>query len=127
MALEIAGQPGFTGHGLRVIDFQRDFVGATPQEIYRDLFEIEDRDVRFQELYARLPELPELRRKLESAKAEKSQDRATINRLEEEIDLIERTKKEQETKLDSEALEEENSQLAGERDALHKRDGSEVA
>jgi hypothetical protein len=114
---------------LKVVDFQRDFVGATSQDIYRNLFEIEDLDVTFQELYARLPELPGLRKELELslAKEKTFRDSARINRLEETIGLIERTKKKEETKWDYEVLERENEQLRRQLDELRKRDGSGAA
>jgi hypothetical protein len=96
---------------LKIVDFQRDFVGATPQEIYQDVFEIEDRDVRFLELLAELPRLPDLIQELRSAKAEKSPDPGRIGSLEETIGSIKRTKTEHETKLSYEVLERENAQL----------------
>jgi energy-coupling factor transporter ATP-binding protein EcfA2 len=106
---------------LKIVDYQRDFVGASPQDIYQDVFEIEDRDVRFLELQANLPRLHDLNQELRLAKAEKSQNPTLIGSLEETINSIERTRKEQETKLAYEALERENAQLRRQLDALRNQ------
>jgi ABC-type multidrug transport system ATPase subunit len=102
----------------KIIDFQRDFIGATPEEIYRQVFEIEERDVRFLELQAQLPQLPELIRDLESKKKQPSAD---VSDLEETIEAIKRTKEEQKTKLAYEALHQENEQLRRQLEAVQRK------
>ena len=106
------------GSNFAIIDFQRDFIGATPEEIYRQVFEIDDRDVRFLELQAQLPQLPDLIRELE---VKKNQPNADVSELEETIELIKRTKQEQKTKLTYEALQEENEQLRHQLEAAERK------
>jgi predicted ATPase len=127
--------------GLRIVDLQRDFVGATAQDIYRDVFEIEDQDPEFLGFQAELPRLPEHIQELQLLKAKQSTDPADIYKKEETIRAIARTRDDQKAKLDYEALERENAQLQRQRkvleeecsqlryqiEALQKRDGSEGA
>ena len=101
-----------------IIDFQRDFVGATPEEIYRQVFEIEDHDVRFLELRAKLPQLPDLIRDLE---VKKQKPNADVTELEETIDSIKRTKQQQKTRLTYESLQEENEQLRRQLEAAERK------
>ena len=101
-----------------IIDFQRDFVGATPEEIYRQVFEIEDHDVRFLELRAKLPQLPDLIRDLE---VKKQKPNADVTELEETINSIKRTKQQQKTRLTYESLQEENEQLRRQLEAAERK------
>jgi ABC-type multidrug transport system ATPase subunit len=101
----------------QIVDFQRDFIGATPEEIYRLVFEIEERDVRFLELQARLPQLPELIRDLESRKRQPDAD---VSDLEDTIEAIKRTKEERKTRLTYEALRQENEQLRRQLEAVQR-------
>jgi len=70
-------------------NIQRDFVGVTPEEIYRKVFEIEDRDERFLELQAQIPQLPALNKELEAMKNRKEAD---VSDLKERISDIQQTK-----------------------------------
>jgi energy-coupling factor transporter ATP-binding protein EcfA2 len=106
--------------GLRIVDFQRDFVGVPPEEIYRKVFEIEDRDVRFLELQAQLPNLPELIRELEVKKSQKS-GANDATELEKRIESIKRTDEEQKTKLGYESLQQENEQLRRQLEAAQRK------
>jgi ABC-type multidrug transport system ATPase subunit len=101
-----------------IVDFQRDFIGATSEEVYRQVFEIEERDMRFLELQAQLPHLPELIRDLES---KKRQPNAGVRDLEETIEAIKRTKVEQKTRVTYEALHQENEQLRRQLEAAQRK------
>jgi len=110
--------------GLRIVDFQRDFVGAMPEEIYRQVFEIEERDVRFLDLQAQIPQLPGLIRDLE---AKKSQKNADVSELEKTIKSIQKTQEDQKSKVTYEALQLENEQLRRQLEATQRKTGGSVS
>ncbi len=109
--------------GLKVVDFQMDFVGASLTDIYRNLFEIEELDVKFLELQADLPLLPGLYDKLQSLMKEAKPDQKRIREVGEEIRAIARTREKQKTTLNYQALEEENAKLRRQLAELQKREG----
>jgi tetratricopeptide (TPR) repeat protein/energy-coupling factor transporter ATP-binding protein EcfA2 len=86
----------------------RDFAGVSPEEIYGQVFEIEDKDVRFLELHAQIPQLPEL---LEDLERQKKAGSVEVGELEEAIRAIERTREQRSTSIDYETLRQENQQL----------------
>jgi ABC-type cobalamin/Fe3+-siderophores transport system ATPase subunit len=104
----------------QLVDLQRDFVGTAPEEIYRQVFEIEDRDVRFLELQARIPELPELIGSLERAK-QNNGSATEISALEATIAAIRRAEKQQSDKVGLERLVLENEQLRRELEAAQRK------
>lgn len=97
------------GH-LRVVDHQRDFIGASIDEIHREIFEIEERDVTYLALNAKVPRLPELRREVEELQAQTGVDQAVIEGKLETIGAIERLRRDDARELGEDQLRREHEQ-----------------
>ena len=109
------------GKELKVLEFQKGFVGARPEDIYKEVFEIEERDAAFLGLQAQLPTLPLLQRDLENLKTSSSPDKSLVRRMEETIDSITRTKEDEEQRIEYDSLVRENEQLRRQLEAERKR------
>lgn len=114
------------GDGLKVVEFQKGFIGARPEDIYRELFEIEELDAAFLGQQARLPELPRLRRELEDLKTEAAPDAGLVSRMEQTVESIARTKVEKEPRLERDDLVRENEQLRRQLAAERTRDARSI-
>lgn len=98
---------------LRVVEYQRDFIGARPEEIYKEVFQIEERDPAFLDLQAQLPQLPQLKQELAALRSlpPSSQDEPRIRAVESTIASIVRTGDKTELERELEGLQRENEQL----------------
>lgn len=96
---------------LRVVEFQHDFVGTSVDDIYREIFDVGERDETFLEYYAQLPIVRDLEKELAALRSEPNADQERIARAEKELSLIKRTHKMEEEDLQLEALQRENDQL----------------
>ena len=103
--------------GLNVREFQRDFIGATPQDIYREVFEIKEADATYLGLQAQRPELQRLNRELEALRSSGADDEAFRDK-ERKVEAIRRTSDDQDTQMEVEALRRENEQLRRQIEAL---------
>jgi hypothetical protein len=106
---------------LRVVEQPRDFIGASFDEIYREIFEIEERDVTYLALNAKVPRLPELRREVEALQAQPGADQAVIDGKLETIGTIERLRRDEERELDDERRRREHEQYRLENVELRKQ------
>lgn len=101
----------WVGESLQVVEFQHDFVGTSVDDIYRDIFDVGERDETFLQYYAQLPIVRDLEKELTALRSEPNVDQERIDRAEEELSLIKRTHKKEEEDLQLEALQRENEQL----------------
>ncbi len=112
---------------LVVTEFQQDFVGVGPEEIYRNVFQIEGDDHTFLDLHAQVPRLAQLKRDLDALKSKTSPDGLNIASLDQRIKAIERTRNDNDKMLAFEALERENEQLKRQLRASRAPSGSSRA
>lgn len=107
---------------LQVVEFQHDFVGTSVDDIYREIFDVGERDEAFLEYYARLPIVRDLENELTALRSETTVDQSRIDRAEKELSLIKRTHKQEEEDLQLEALQRENEQLKRQLAAARRND-----
>lgn len=105
------------GDSLKVREFQKDFVGARPEDIYREVFEIEERDAAYLGLQAQLPELPRLQRELADMRKSGANDRAIFDKSQ-TVEAIVRTRTEEEERVEVDALKREHEQMGRQLEAL---------
>jgi len=113
--------------GLVVHQPQHDFVGVSPEVIYRNVFQIEGDDTAFLDLNAQVPRLPELKRELESLQlqpAAPATRQRKIDELTQTIESIESTRREHDKDLAIRTLEEENEQLRRQLNAARRTSGA---
>lgn len=106
--------------GLFVQEFQRHFVGSSVNDIYREVFEVEDRDEMFLDYYAQLPIVKDLEKELEDLKASREPDEARMKRAEQELSFIREADQREEKELHLEVLQRENEQLKRQLEALRR-------
>jgi hypothetical protein len=101
----------WVGESLQVVEFQQNFVGTSVDDIYRDIFDVGERDEAFLEYYAQLPIVQDLEKELTALRSKSNVDQQRIDRVEEELSLIKGTYEKEEKDLHLEALQRENEQL----------------
>jgi ABC-type multidrug transport system ATPase subunit len=113
------------GGTLDVREFQRDFIGAKPEDIYREVFEIAERDDVFYGLQAQLPELPRLQLELESLRKSGAPSESILSKAQ-TVDAIVRTREDERLRIEVDAMRRENEQLIRQIGALREKVEREV-
>jgi ABC-type multidrug transport system ATPase subunit len=106
------------GSLLKVREFQRDFIGATPAEIYKLIFEVDELDPVALDYWSDVPRLKELNEELHQLIKGKPDEHERIQTLQTKIDYIERAKTDEQKQIDLTALTRENEQLHRQLSAL---------
>ena len=112
------------GSLLKVREFQRDFIGATPAEIYKLIFEVDELDPVALDYRTDAPRLSELNAELQKLIKEKPAEHERIHNLQTKIDYIERAKTDDQKQIDLTGLARENEQLRRQIGALRGSGGS---
>jgi hypothetical protein len=104
--------PESAGRGRYCVrEFQRDFIGATPAEIYKLIFEVDELDPVALDYRTDVPRLGELNAQLQQLMKEQSPEHERIQSLQTKIDYIERAKTDEQKQVNLTSLERENVQL----------------
>jgi predicted ATP-binding protein involved in virulence len=112
------------GESPEVFEFQKDFIGARPEAIYKEVFEVADKDETFLSLLAQVPKLSQLEQELQSMRKQRNPDQERAAQIQEKVQSIEKIKKikaMEDEQVAYESLVRENEQLKRQLKALREK------